>query len=54
MEYRPGGAIARSITPAKANQIIGDYKNMISLVERASKIRVIQGESGNVLTTYHK
>lgn len=54
MEYRPGGAIAYSITPAIRNEIIGDYKHMISLVERSAKILVIQGESGNVLTTYHK
>ncbi len=54
MEYRPGGAISYTITPAKKNTIIGDLKYMISLVERSAKIRVIQGESGKVLTTYHK
>jgi len=51
---KPGGAIGYFITRAEANLIAGRLKKLISVIERANGIEVIQSDNDTTLTMYHK
>jgi len=51
---KPGGAYSYFITRAEANRIAGRLKKLISVIERANGIEVIQSNSDTTLTVYHK
>ena len=51
---RPGGALGYFITKADAARLVGKLKKVITLIERAKGVEVIQSHHDETITVYHR